>query len=352
MIVNRYCFVIDYDANYIFPIERLEWHMLGRVYFRVNEEKLMSITRNQRADLFMLFITLIWSGTFVIIKNALDDVPPFLYTGLRFALASLIGYALWFRSIHGITKKELWQGSVLGLFFGLGFLSQTWGLQHTSVANSSFITGSMAIFTPIAAFLIDGRTVTKYQAIGIFTVLLGLAFFSQHGLDDWQFNIGDMATLFCAVMWGMYITYTDTFMRDAEDIAASSARLTFIQFIISCIFAFAGSLLLEGPISEMPNLIQHAFASSDFWVALLYTAILASIVATYIQTRYQHETSPVKAALMFSTEPVTATLLAVMVGVETLSIEKFFIGAIVICGVLIAQAEDIFPSLKTDNQDS
>jgi len=75
-------------------------------------------------------------------------------------------------------------------------------------------------------------------------------------------------------------------------------------------------------------------------------------VATYIQTRYQHETSPVKAALMFSTEPVTATLLAVMVGVETLSIEKFFIGAIVICGVLIAQAEDIFPSLKTYNQDS
>ncbi|MFZ9814972.1 MAG: EamA family transporter, partial [Candidatus Kapaibacteriota bacterium] len=49
----------------------------------------MSLTRNQRADLFMLFITLIWSGTFVIIKNALDDVPPFLYTALRFALASL-----------------------------------------------------------------------------------------------------------------------------------------------------------------------------------------------------------------------------------------------------------------------
>jgi len=271
---------------------------------------------------------------------------------LRFALASLIGYALWFRSMHGITRKEVFQGSILGLFFGFGFLSQTWGLQHTSVANSSFITGSMAIFTPIAAFLIDRRTVSIYQALGILIVLTGLAFFSQHGLEEWQFNVGDAATLFCAVMWGMYITYTDKFMRDAENIAQSSARLTLIQFIISCVFAFAGSILLEGPISEMPQMIQQAFNSTDFWIAFLYTSILASIVATYIQTRYQHETTPVKAALMFSTEPVTATLLAVIIGMESLSIEKLLIGGVVILGVLIAQAEDFIPGLRMTNQDS
>lgn len=312
----------------------------------------MSLTRNQRADLFMLFITLIWSGTFVIIKNALDDVPPFLYTGLRFALASAIGYAIWFRYLHGITKKDILQGSVLGMFFGLGFLSQTWGLQHTTVANSSFITGSMAIFTPIAAFLIDGRTVSRYQVAGIFIVLTGLAFFSQHGLEEWQFNEGDLATLFCAIMWGMYITYTDTFMRDAKDVATTSARLTLIQFIISCCIAFAGSLIMEGPITEMPDLIHTAFNSTDFWIAILYTSIFASIVATYIQTRYQHETTPVKAALMFSTEPVTATLLAVIVGMETLSIEKLLIGAVVIIGVLIAQSEDFIPSLRKKHQTS
>jgi drug/metabolite transporter (DMT)-like permease len=254
--------------------------------------------------------------------------------------------------MRGITKQEVFQGSILGIFFGLGFLSQTWGLQHTSIANSSFITGSMAIFTPIAAYLIDKRTISKYQSLGILIVLTGLAFFSQHGLNEWQFNVGDIATLFCAVMWGMYITYTDKFMRDAENIVISSARLTLMQFIISCVFAFTASIFMEGPISEMPRLINQAFHSIDFWIAFLYTAIFASIVATYIQTRYQHETTPVKAALMFSTEPVTATLLAVMIGMESLSIEKLLIGAIVIIGVLIAQAEDFIPSLKNTNQDS
>ena len=55
---------------------------------------------------------------------------------------------------------------------------------------------------------------------------------------------------------------------------------------------------------------------------------------------------------MFSTEPVTATLLAVIVGMESLSIEKLFIGAVVIIGVLIAQVEDFIPSLKKTNQAS
>ena len=55
---------------------------------------------------------------------------------------------------------------------------------------------------------------------------------------------------------------------------------------------------------------------------------------------------------MFSTEPVTATLLAVIVGMEYLSIEKLLIGAVVIIGVLIAQAEDFIPSLKKTHQAS
>jgi drug/metabolite transporter (DMT)-like permease len=96
---------------------------------------------------------------------------------------------------------------------------------------------------------------------------------------------------------------------------------------------------------QIPDAIFSAFQSNSFIIAFLYTAILASVVATYIQTRYQHETSPVKAALMFSTEPVLATLLAVAFSAEYISTEKYVIGAIVIIGVLSAQIEDFFPRL-------
>ena len=294
----------------------------------------------------MLLITMIWSGTFVIIKNALDDVPPFLYTALRFALATTLGYIIWFKHLRSITKSEIYQGSVLGFFFGIGFMTQTWGLQHTSVANSSFITGSMAIFTPIAAYLIDKKTISLLQAIGILTVLTGLGLFTQHGNEALVFNMGDMATLACAIMWGMYITYTDIFMRNAKDVPVISSRLTVVQFAVTGLLSLIGSLIFEGSISSVPSAIAKAMVSTDFLIAFLYTAIFASVVATYIQTRYQHETTPVKAALMFSTEPVAATLLAVSLGAEAISINKFLVGGIVIVGVLIAQAEDMFPRLR------
>jgi drug/metabolite transporter (DMT)-like permease len=48
---------------------------------------------------------------------------------------------------------------------------------------------------------------------------------------------------------------------------------------------------------------------------------------------------------MFSTEPVLATLLAVIFSAEYVSTEKYMIGAIVIIGVLSAQIEDFFPQL-------
>ena len=55
---------------------------------------------------------------------------------------------------------------------------------------------------------------------------------------------------------------------------------------------------------------------------------------------------------MFSTEPVAATAFAVIVGMETVSLEKFVLGGIVIVGVLIAQSEDIIPALRKNTQDS
>jgi drug/metabolite transporter (DMT)-like permease len=300
-------------------------------------------TPQRKADLLMIFITLIWSGTFIIIKNALDDVPPFLYTALRFGAATLIGIGLWWKHLPGISMREFIQGSVLAFFFGLGFLSQTWGLGHTTVSNSSFITGSMVIFTPIAGWLIEKRKLSRWQAAGVFIVMAGLWLFTGGaGAGFTAFNKGDLATLFCAAMWGLYITFTDKFMRDAQDIARVSARLTVVQFGMTGIISVAATLWAEGGGIGFIPLIRQAFDSVDFLIAFAYTAVLASVVATYIQTRYQHQTSPVKAALMFSTEPVAATVMAVAAGMETMNGMRIFSAVIILAGILAAQLGDLY----------
>lgn len=39
------------------------------------------------ADLLLLGVALVWGTTFVLIKNALSGVTPFLFNGLRFLVA-------------------------------------------------------------------------------------------------------------------------------------------------------------------------------------------------------------------------------------------------------------------------
>ena len=40
-----------------------------------------------QADLSMLVVAFIWGAAFVVVKNALADIGPFLFLGIRFTLA-------------------------------------------------------------------------------------------------------------------------------------------------------------------------------------------------------------------------------------------------------------------------
>ena len=291
-----------------------------------------------KAELLLVFITLIWGGTFVIIKNALTDVPPFLYSGLRFTLASGIALLLWWKYLRGITRTELQQGLLLGVFFSIGFLLQTWGLNYTTVSKSSFITGAMVIFAPITYWIVERRPISLFQKIGVVVVISGLWIFANP--DFAHLNKGDIATLLCSVCWGIYITYTDVFTRDSTDIGVLSVRLAVVQFILTTFISFGAYLCFEGSPAHFLGDIIKVLPSKAFIIAVLYTGILGSVVATYIQTRYQRETTPVKVALIFSIEPILASAMAVILLNESFMGFEIFGGAIVIGGVLVAEIGD------------
>ncbi|MFN5310310.1 MAG: DMT family transporter [Candidatus Kapaibacterium sp.] len=304
------------------------------------------MTKSSRADILLLLIALIWAATFIVIKYALDDVPPFLFTGLRFLLASGVGLLLWGKYLRSLTVKDIQQGTILGIVFGIGFLLQTWGLQYTTIAKSSFITGSMVIFTPIVYYLIERRPVTLMQKIGVLVVTLGLWIFTDPNFSS--VNKGDIATLICAVLWGVYITLTDVYTANREDILEHSARLTLLQFISTCIISSIAYLLYEHTsMADFQQLLHISFTAQDALIAICYTAFLGSVIATYIQTRWQRDSSPVKAALIFSLEPIIASILAYLYISEQFGWREFIGGSIVLLGVLMGEiGENVYNALK------
>ena len=78
--------------------------------------------KRHNAEILLLVITILWAGTFAIIKSAVADVNPSMFLLLRFSIAAVIGVAIWPKSLFALDRDTTGKGLILGLLFGLGFL--------------------------------------------------------------------------------------------------------------------------------------------------------------------------------------------------------------------------------------
>jgi len=93
------------------------------------------------ADLSLMFCSLVWGVTFVVVKNALDHASPFVFLAVRFSIAVILMAFLRPAVIQRIENQEVFAGMRLAFFMFAGYCFQTAGLQYTSASNSGFVTG-------------------------------------------------------------------------------------------------------------------------------------------------------------------------------------------------------------------
>ncbi len=66
-------------------------------------------------ELTLIFITMIWGATFLIIRYALEETGPLFFVGLRFAGATLVMLPLTLPVVRGFTRLELLAGLAIGV---------------------------------------------------------------------------------------------------------------------------------------------------------------------------------------------------------------------------------------------
>ena len=108
--------------------------------------------------LAILGCCLIWGTTFTVVKDVSESIDPFLLSGLRNLIATLVLLAYlcitkkWKKLLD---KNSLKSGFVLGVLLGTIYISQTIGIIFTSANHSAFITCSAVILVPIILFLFE-----------------------------------------------------------------------------------------------------------------------------------------------------------------------------------------------------
>lgn len=281
----------------------------------------------------LLITTLIWGATFAVTKELLDTMMPMGLLTWRFGLAALIFCLAFHRKLAGgATPTELWQGALLGFGLYIGFALQTLGLSFTSSSRSGFITSLYVVITPLLQVIITRRAPGTNVLAGIALVLFGLWGLTAPGgtlsglFDPWKeggFGVGDALTLGCAVAFALYIIMLDRFTR-----TGNVAVLTAVQLLTTAALA---------AITNLSTKPWSAPGDPASWAQLLYLAIFATVLCTYWQTRYQRDTAPTRAAVIYTMEAVFAAIIGTLVLGEQLGVIGLAGGALIVAGLLIVE---------------
>ncbi len=283
-----------------------------------------------RGELMLFLITFIWGSTFVTGKIVLTQVSPLQMMVFRFGLSSFVFLAIGWRQIFPMAWRSVMKAAFLGLLLFLGFAAQTLGLQLTTASKSAFITGMMVVFVPILQVLIERKPPKIGNIVGILIVAFGL--WSLTSPQGGSFNGGDALTLVCALFFTGYIVYLDMISPDM-----TALQLTFGHVATAGVLSTIALVLFDS---------VHSDVDTQGLVILLYLTLFSTVLTTLVQTRFQKETTPTRAAIIFTIEPVVAALLAYAILHDHLGVAGVVGGVSIVAGVLVSELSDGIPLLN------
>ncbi|HWO76335.1 MAG TPA: DMT family transporter [Bacillus sp. (in: firmicutes)] len=266
------------------------------------------------ADIWLLFVAFIWGTTFVIVQNALSFLPPFTFNALRFLLAGVIMvipvYFLFKNRPVENKKSILLSGFIMGLFLYFGYGFQTIGLVYTTSSKAAFITGLSVVLVPLASLVLFKQKPRLMIWIACLLSVTGLYMMTMTGGSS--FNYGDGLVLICAFGFAFHIIITGKF-----SVKLDAILLTIVQIVTVGILSLLTAFILE----DWQKAFQPAYLFQfDVVLALFVTALLATALAFFIQTKVQKYTSAARVAIIFAFEPIFAALTSYVVLKESLSV--------------------------------
>jgi len=284
--------------------------------------------RKVEADLSLMFCSLIWGATFVVVKTSLDHSSPFVFLAVRFTIAAALMALFRPRVIARIDREEIFAGMRLAFFMFAGYCFQTAGLKYTTATNSGFVTGSSVVLVPLLLGVFWGRSLTRWIYAGAGAALIGLYFLTVPAEGMRYLNRGDVLTFVAAGFYAVHIILVGEYSQEH-----SVSALSLIQV--------AGCAAMAWPLTGFAAAIHWQPVRFDWgwplFVSILICAVFATAVAFTVQLWAQQYTSPGHAAILFALEPVFAVITSYLLLHERMSARSMKGAGLVIAGIVLAE---------------
>ena len=275
----------------------------------------------------------IWGGSFVVIKGALDVVPPCWLMFVRFLFSALIvGAIFWKRVRPRLDAGHLRCGAVLGLLSGTAFVVQNIGLADTTPGRNAFLTATYCVMVPFINWGISRRRPGLANVVAAVLAIGGIGLLSLG--DDLSFSLsfGEWLTLASAVLYALHIVAVSRF-----SVGRDVMTMTIVQLAVSALVSLVAALAIGQPLD------LAVFAQPSMWGALAYLILLSSCVCMVLQNLGQAHVPPAQASLLLSLESVFAVIASVLFYGEVVTPRLAAGFASIFIAVLVSE---LAPSIK------
>lgn len=279
-------------------------------------------SRRRLAELLLASVTLFWGATFPLVKAAVAEVPVLSFLWVRFALSAALLALFSGRRLLTLDRRSLGRGIFLGCLLFLSYLFQTLGLDRTTAANAGFLTGLNVVWVPLLAGPLLAKPPSPGARVGVGLAVVGLLLLTWH--TPWRIEAGDALVVACSVFVALHILGLDALTGGSDGRA-----LAFVQIATMAVLGLGASLAFDPvtwPRTWSPTLLT----------ALAITALFATAYAFWVQTSFQRWTTPTRAALIYTLEPVFAAVFAALAG-ERITAFAWAGGALVVCGMVLSE---------------
>jgi len=249
-----------------------------------------------KAILLALFVTFLWSTSFVIIKIGLAEIPPLTFAGLRYTIAFICLLPLAFTKKNRSEFKKFGKNDWTKLFiYGLLFIAFTQGAMFTGLLFLPAVTVSLWLnFTPLVVAVMAIVLINEYPTVlqwsGVVLFIIGiLTYFFPIMLSEYQeiglivMTIGVLANSGSAVL-GRSIN------RESR---INPLVVTIVSMGIGAIILLVSGILVQGlPSISLQNVLYL------LWLAVINTALAFTIWNYTLRTLSAMESSIINGTML------------------------------------------------------
>lgn len=285
-------------------------------------------TRNW-ALLGALMVSIIYGVTFTIAKDVMPEfVKPFGFIVLRVGGSALL---FWLVALFLKTEKIAlndFPRIIASAFFGVAFNMLTFfeGLSLTSPIMASVIMVTTPMIVLVLSAIIMKEKILKWKAFGILLGLAGTLLLILYGK-----SVGNASN----AMWGNFLVFVNAvsygfYLIIVKKLMEKYSAFSFVKWI----YLFGFIMVLPFGWKQVQE-IEWAVIPTPVYTKILFVVVISTFLTYLLNLLSMKELKPTIVAVFIYLQPFFATLFAIGLGKDQLSLIKIISAGMIFLGIYL-----------------